>query len=138
MPDSERNPPRPGTHPPGYDEEDPYVDVDLDSLPEWWRRNVEKFRDSEMRPYRPPRFSDGELTPETISQLEQELDVSIRFRAINPHEGESWRIWVDGTPIETVEHIREGEGFTRYDIESTRFERIVRNAVAERTEPDDP
>jgi len=66
--------------PPGYDEEDPYADEDLSEYPEWWRRNVEEFRQYGLRPYRPARFSDGELVPPLVSDLADELGEEIRLR----------------------------------------------------------
>lgn len=122
-------PPRAAHHPPGYDENDPYENVDLDTLPEWWRRNVEKFAAHEMRPYRPPRFSDGEFTPEIVHELEAELGVTIRFRNIDPHTGNDWAIWVDGNRVATVQRTREAGGFSKYHLDSDRFAELVRQAV---------
>ena len=124
------NPPRSANLPPGFDEEDPYASVDLSTLPDWWRRNIEEFREHEMRPYRPPRFVDGELTVERIVPLEAELGVDIRFRALNPQSGGSWELTVDGEPVVTVSRRREGEGFTRYDITADEFEAAVRSAIS--------
>lgn len=125
------DPPRPADLPPGFDEEDPYEGVDLTSYPDWWRRNVEEFRDHEMRPYRPPRFADDVITTERIDSLEKNLDAVIRFRAVNPHAGGAWELTVDGEPVATVPRRREGEGFTRYGITAAEFEALVRDAVSE-------
>ncbi len=125
------DPPRPADLPPGYDEEDPYADEDLSTYPDWWRRNVEEFRAHGMRPYRPPRFADDELTPPTIEALEAELDVDVQLRAVNPQVGGDWQLVVDGEPVAPVGRRREGEGFTRYDVASAEFERLVREAAAD-------
>lgn len=123
------DPPRAATLPPGYDEEDPYDGVDLSTFPDWWRRNVEEFREHDMRPYRPPRFADGELTTERIESLEDEYGVELRFRSVNPQAGGRWELTMDGTAIATVDRRREGEGFTRYGLTADEFESIVRDAV---------
>lgn len=127
MPD----PPRAADLPPGYDEDDPYDGEDLSTYPDWWRRNVEEFRDHGMRPYRPPRFADDELTPPVIDALEAELDVAVQLRAVNPQVGADWELLVDGEPVAAVGRRREGEGYTRYDVASAEFERLVREAAAD-------
>lgn len=123
------DPPRPASLPPGFDEDDPYEGEDLSTYPDWWRRNVEEFRAHEMRPYRPPRFADGEVTTERIESLEAELGVAVRLRAVNPQAGGDWEITVDGEPVATVTRRREGEGYTRYGISADEFETIVRGAL---------
>lgn len=122
------SPPRDEELPPGYDEDDPYGDVDLDILPEWWRRNVAEFECHGMRPYRPPRFADDALVPEVVASLEATLNVEIRFTCVDPQEGNEWTVTVDGKQVTTVTHEREGEGFTRYDIGSERFQSVVKEA----------
>ncbi len=123
------DPPRPANLPPGFDEDDPYENEDLSTYPDWWRRNVEEFREHDMRPYRPPRFADGEVTTERIDAMESTLDVDIRFRAVNPQPGGEWELVVDGDVVTTVPRRREGEGFTRYGITAEEFEKRVREAV---------
>lgn len=97
--------------------------------PEWWRKNIEEFRDHSMRPYRPPRFSDGELVPPLIAELEDELDVRIVFRTVNPKGDDDWDIVVDGSQVTSIERHREGGGYSQYFIESRKFEELVRDAV---------
>lgn len=123
-------PPRSADLPPGYDEEDPYTDVELAQLPAWWRRNVETFRSHGMRPYRPPRFVDGKFTPSVIGRLEAELGVDIGLRAIDPRVGDRWEVTVDEERVSTVGRRRDGNGYTLYEIDSARFEELVRAEVA--------
>jgi len=125
------NPPRSANLPAGYDEDDPYEEIDIDELPEWWQQNVREFREYGLRPYRPPRFNDGELTPEVRSLLEEEFGIETRFRVVDPQERSEWEFWADDSLVATVERYRDGEGYTVYDIDSDRFERLVRNAVSE-------
>jgi len=125
------DPPRPAHLPPGFDEESPYDDTELASFPEWWRENIEQFQDHEMRPYRPPRLSDGTVTTELITHLESTYDVTIRIRAINPHEGGAWKIFVDDEAIHSVDRTRTESGNTRYEITATEFEAAVADAVSE-------
>lgn len=112
--------------PAGYDEEDPYNDVDLEQFDSWWRENIQLFRKHGMRPYRPPRFADGMYTPKILETLEDELDVSIQFRVVDPQEGNDWAIWVDGERIETVERYRDDGGCSVYDVSSEAFETLMR------------
>lgn len=123
------DPPRPANLPPGYDEEDPYDGVDLSTFPAWWRRNVEAFRRHEMRPYRPPTFANGELSPPVIERLEAELGVAIRIRAVNPHEEGDWQVCVADEPIATIERTRTADGTARYELTAVEFETLVRDAV---------
>lgn len=126
------DPPRPASLPPGYDEEDPYEGEDLSTYPDWWRRNVEEFREYGMRPYRPPRLADGTLTPPLLEELEAEHDASIRFRAVDPQAGNEWELVVDGAVASEVEHLRSGDGYTVYDVEEAELRELVREA-AQRT-----
>jgi hypothetical protein len=124
--------PRAASLPAGYDEDDPYEDEDLSTYPEWWRRNVEEFREHGMRPYRPPRLADGTLTPPLLDELEAEHGVSVRFRAVDPQAGNSWELVVDGRVASEVDHVRSGEGYTVYDLEEAALREAVREA-AQRT-----
>lgn len=123
------DPPRAENLPPGYDEEDPYEGEDLSTYPDWWRRNVEEFREHGLRPYRPPRFTDGVYLPELVFALESELDVTIQIRGVNPRAGDDWEIRVNGQPVGTVGRRREGEGYTLYEITSAEFEALIRKAA---------
>ena len=125
------DPPRPASHPPGYDEESPYEGVDLSEYPGWWRRNVEAFERHGMRPYRPPRFSDGSVTTEVIERLEESLGVTVRIRAVDPQADGAWEVVVDGEPVGSVERTRTEAGNTRYELTADAFERLVADAVEE-------
>lgn len=124
-----KNPPRPADAEAGYDEEDPYEGEDLSTYPDWWRENIEKFREYGMRPYRPPRFADGELVPPLLFELQDELDVEINLRAVDPEVGKNWELSVDGDVVTEIPRSREGEGYTEYAIDSETFESTVRSAV---------
>lgn len=121
--------PRPESHPPGFDEDSPYEGEDLSTYPAWWRRNIEEFRTFDMRPYRPPRFDDDTLVPAVIRTLENELDVDIQIRAIDPGEEDNWGVWVDEEYVSPVTHERLGEGYTRYDLTATEFRSLVESAI---------
>ena len=122
-------PPRPESHPPGFDEETPYEGEDLSDYPEWWRRSIEEFRQFGMRPYRPPRFADGSLVPAVIRALEDEFDVGIQLRAIDPEEADDWEVWVDGQSVGQIPHERLGEGYTRYEVTREEFRTLVASGV---------
>lgn len=124
-------PPRERNLPPGYDEDDPYADFDVDALPAWWRRNRVEFERHDMRPYRPPRFADDALVPEVVESIESTFDVEIQFVCVDPQEGNDWDILINGESVTTVTHEREGEGFTRYGLESDALWRLVQETSGE-------
>jgi hypothetical protein len=122
-------PPRDANLPPGYDDADPYEDADLDEFPDWWRHNIELFNQHDMRPYRPPRFTDGKILPPVIDALEDEFEITIRIRSENPQRDGVWMIWIDDESIESVDRTREGEGYTKYHLDSQEFKQIVKSHV---------
>jgi hypothetical protein len=128
--DGRGDPPRTADLPPGYDEEDPYEDAELGTYPDWWRENVELFREYGLRPYRPPRFGDGTLTTPLVEALEGELDVRIEIRTVNPQRVATCEVVVDGERVATVERSREPDGHTAYDLAAAEFEAAVREAAA--------
>lgn len=126
------DPPRPADLPAGYDESDPYADVDLESVPDWWRRNIELFRDYELRPYRPARLADGEPLPAVVDRLEERYDVSITVRTAAPDGTDSWGIWIDGDRVADVSRTRTKEGRSEYDIDSDDLDALVTSALEPR------
>ena len=124
-----RDPPRPADLPPGYDEEDPYGDADLEAYPDWWRENVELFREHGLRPYRPPRFGDGTLTTPLVEELASDLGVDVDLRTANPHRTATTEVLVDGERVATVRRSRESDGHTEYHVTAEEFEAAVRSAV---------
>jgi hypothetical protein len=122
-------PPRDANLPPGFDAEDPYADADLEDYPAWWRETIDLFREYELRPYRPPRFEDGELTPDVIASLEAELGVEIRLRARNPEVDDDWGVWVAGEHVADIGRRRDGDGYTVYELPADRFAELVRTAA---------
>lgn len=123
------DPPRSSSLPPGYHDEDPYEDVDLSTLPEWWRENVRQFREYGLRPYRPPVFEDGRITKEIVDQLQAELGVDIRIRTVAPTYEGPWEVWVDNEPVDQIGRSRVSEGRTVYSMTAPEFEAIVRKAA---------
>jgi hypothetical protein len=121
------DPPRDANLPPGYDEDDPYENVDVSSFPAWWRRNIEEFRQYGLRPYRPPRFLDGAITTEVIDDLEGELGVEIRLRTTDPGVDHAWEVWVDGTPVHEIDKRRDGDAYSEFGMESEAFCDLVRS-----------
>jgi hypothetical protein len=124
------DPPRPADAPAGFDDADPYADADLSTYPEWWRENVEAFRDHDMRPYRPPQFTDGTLVPELLWRLESELCVEITLRKyISADADESWTLVVDDRPVAEFTRVRNEEGRSVYSMTGEEFERLVVDAA---------
>ena len=110
-------------------ESDPYRHEDLSKYPKWWRKNIRFFRGAGLRPYVPPRFSDGEYTTPLIRELSSELGVEIQLRSINPHIKGKWDVVVDGQAITTIERKRVREGYSLYLITSDEFETHIREYV---------
>jgi len=127
----DREPPVPASRPPGYDAEDPYEGEDLSTYPEWWRSAVERFRAHGMRPYRPPRFADGELVPPTVADLESDLGASVDLRSVEAGPHPEWALWVDGERVSRIDRRRESDGHTVYGLDREEFEALVRGAVRE-------
>jgi hypothetical protein len=118
-----------GGFPPGYDEEDPYEDEDLEEYPDWWRRNIEEFREHDLRPYRPPRFVDGVLVPPFISELEEETNEEIHLRTLQPTEEGTWEVLLGLERVTTVDRYRHSDGYSVYEIESESLGQLVRESA---------
>ena len=114
---------------PGEDPEDPYADVPLETLPDWWREAIEEFAAHDLRPYRPPRFADDELTQPLIDALEAELGVTVRLMGLDARYLDDWSVVVDGEPVAEVPHRRSPDGYSRFGIEADAFETLVREAA---------
>lgn len=123
------DPPRNENLPPGYDEDDPYDDIELDTLPDWWRQNVHLHDQFDLRPYRPPRFIDDKIVPEQIRKLENEFGVEIQLKTNEPKSNQ-WKIYIDGNDVGTFSHSRDGEGYSVYGILSTTFTSLVKEVVS--------
>jgi hypothetical protein len=117
--------------PAGFDESNPYENVDTTEYPEWWQANIRLFREHGLRPYRPARFVDGTVVPAVLKRLRSELDVDITVRADDPSPDNEWSVLVDGTVATTIECRRTTEGYTRYQMTSEAFEREIKNAISE-------
>lgn len=114
---------------PGADPEDPYADIDVSTLPDWWRRAIREFEEHDLRPYRPPRFENGTPVHEVVGELEREFGVEIRFASIDTDYREEWTVEVDGEPVATVGRRRSPEGYTLYEIRDTEFASLVRDEI---------
>jgi hypothetical protein len=117
---------------PGETETNPYEDVDISDLPEWWQRAINEFEEAGLRPYRPPRFADGTYKHEVVEKLEQALGVDIEFVGIGVNYGDDWKIRVNGEVVAPVGHRRSTDGYSVFEIPSDDFRSLIRNHV----EPD--
>jgi hypothetical protein len=115
--------------PAGHDEEDPYENEDLEGYPEWWRRNIEEFREYGLRPYRPPRFADGVLVPPFISELEEETNEEIHLRTLQPMDEGAWEVLLGLERVTTVDRYRHTDGYSVYEIESKSLGQLVRESA---------
>lgn len=121
---------------PGDDPENPYEDVDIETLPKWWQRAIEEFETHDLRPYRPPRFADGALVHEVVSPLEREFRVTIEFASVDCDYRERWAVFIDGTKIETIGRHRSPAGYTVYEVDHNEFESLLRETMNERGSTD--
>lgn len=112
-------------------DENPYEDVDLDELPDWWREAVEEFRRFGLRPYRPPRFEDGTLKHDVVERLEDEHDADVRFLGVDTRYGDDWTVEVDGESVGTVPRRRDQDGFTVFEMAADEFREWFRERVDE-------
>lgn len=117
---------------PGEDPEDPYAEVDVSALPDWWAAAIHEFEAHGLRPFRPSRFEDGALTQPIIERLEREHDVDVRLAGIDAHRDGRWEVLVDGVPVADVSHRRSPDGYTVFGITRERFEAVVEDYVRDR------
>lgn len=89
---------------------------DPDALPDWWQDAVREFESYDLRPYRPSRFTDGEIVQDVIQTLEEKYEVSIDLRAKNPEYNGEWEIIINGKSVAKTQHQRKADGYTVYDI----------------------
>jgi len=111
--------------------DDPYADVDVSSLPEWWQQKIEHFRDRGIDPFRPPRFVDGTVTHDVVDGLETELEIEISFRCKNGTVGDDWTVVVDGDPIGSIGRHRSRNRYTVYELSADEFRTLINTTVAE-------
>ena len=110
-------------------DEDPYDDIDLDDLPDWWREAVEEFRRFGLRPYRPPRFEDGTLKHTVVDHLEDELNADIRFVGVDTRYGDDWTVEVDGKAVGTIPRRRDPDGYTVFEMATDEFRAWLRDQI---------
>lgn len=106
--------------------EPPAEGDDLESYPDWWRRNAEEFRRYDLLPYRPPRFADDEIVQPVVDALEAELDAEIRLRVVDPQAGNRWEVLVDGHVVAALDRDRHVDGYSLFHVTSDEFVRLVR------------
>lgn len=106
---------------PGEADTDVYEDVDTSALPSWWRRAIEEFEEYGLRPYRPPRFSDGTLKHVVVNRVEDQYDVTFRFIGRDVSYGDDWEVYVDSERLGTIGRHRSPHGYTVFEMESDEF-----------------
>ena len=116
------------TRAPGEDEEDPYADVAIEELPEWWQKGIEEHRAYGLRPYRPPRFEDDTIYPPVKRELEERLGCELTLICYNI-EKNVWDVQVDGVTIGEVKRIRSPEGYSIIGMSSEEFESLIESST---------
>lgn len=113
---------------PGEDGDDPYADIDISALPEWWRKGIEEHRAYGLRPYRPPRFEDDTIYPSLEADLEAEFDITLTLVCYDIETG-VWSVVVDGEHIAELERERSPEGYSVIRTTGPAFRELIENAV---------
>lgn len=113
---------------PGAEHEDPYADVDISTLPDWWQKGIEEHRAYGLRPYRPPRFADDELYPPLKKELESTHGIDLSLICYDIEEN-VWDVRVDGEKIGGIKRRRSPAGFSVIGIDHDEFRELVAEAV---------
>jgi hypothetical protein len=111
------------------DDEAVYDDIDLESLPAWWQQAVDEHNTYGLRPYRPPRFTDGVLTPPLIDELEATYGVDIKLIGLNPTYGDNWTIYINNEEAFTIARRRDPNGYTVFEQSSEAFVNAVEETL---------
>lgn len=119
---------------PGEDEEPLYDDVDVSELPDWWREAIKEHEQFDLRPYRPPRFSDGRVAPPVLEDLRRRLDIDLKIMGMNVDYQEEWSVVIDDVEAFKVGRRRLPEGYTQFDIKCSRFIDRVEEHLRDRSE----
>lgn len=101
-------------------------------LPRWWRRAIEEFEEHGLPQYRPPRFQDGVLKHDIVTQIESEFGVTIRFVGKNATYGDAWSVEIDHTVVGVIERNRDSAGYSVFEMESEEFRRWITTLLEER------
>ena len=104
--------------------ENPYEEVDVSNLPEWWREAIAEFERHNLRPYRPPRFADRTLKFAVVHRLERELDVRIDF--VSRGASGDWTVRIDDEPVGTIGRHRDADGQSVFEMEAEEFAEWIR------------
>lgn len=118
------------SRPPGHEPEDPYEDVDVSTLPDWWEEAIRQFEAHGLRPFRPSRFEDGELTRDVVDRIEATFDVTVRIAGVDAEYGDDWTVFVDGDPVGSVARRRTRNGYTVFEVSSDEFESLICDALS--------
>lgn len=119
---------------PGEDVLNPYENVDIDELPDWWRDAVQEFSDKDLRAYRPAVFEDGAIKREVIDQLEEDHGVDIDIVGKNVREGDDWSIRVNRVECGSISYRRVPAGYTVYGMESKEFSEFIERVLQSQDE----
>jgi len=93
--------------------------------PEWIHENEQIRKKMNLQPYLPPRFSDGTPTHEVVPELEDRMNGTIRFIALNPTYPDDWEVQINGKTAFHVGRHRDGDGNTVYEVTASEFRAMV-------------
>ncbi|MFC7157502.1 hypothetical protein ACFQPA_18910 [Halomarina halobia] len=110
--------------------------AEVEDVPPWWRAAIREHERYDLGPYLPPRFSDGVLLEPEIERLEDEHGVEITIMGVNVRVGDSWTVFLDGEPAFETDRRRTPEGYTLFELSSTRFAEQVRTELDADDRPD--
>lgn len=91
--------------------------------PEGWVEQV-RFRDRcDLPPFHPPRFLDETRVHDTVTTLENELDISINF--VSTGGNRTWNVRIDGTAAFPVKRSRNDAANTIVEMTADEFTRRI-------------
>lgn len=100
-----------------------HIEENPDEYPEGWVEQV-RFRDRyDLPPFRPPQFLDDTRIHDTVTALENELNISIDF--VSTGENRTWNVRIDDITAFSVKRSRNDAANTTVEMISDEFaERI--------------
>jgi hypothetical protein len=109
--------------------DDPYEDIDVASLPDWWRDCLREFEEHDLHRYVPAQFEDGAVVRTVVEGLEVEHGVEVQLLRVGGGPGDDWTVRVDGESVGTVPRTRVRQKFSVVGVDSDAFRSLVRSAL---------
>lgn len=109
--------------------EEPYEDVDVEDLPQWWQDCLAEFEAHGLHRYVPAQFSDGTVVHEFVKHLESQYSVDIQLLRVGGSPGDEWTVRVDGESVGTLPRSRVRQKFSLVEVDSETFHDLIRSSL---------